>query len=85
MKKTLVQGSFASESGSQRADLRFLPNGYHVVRPGTFVLCARSGKEIPLHALRYWNVELQEAYAGPREALARYLELRAWNGPTTGF
>ena len=46
-----------------------------ILRPGRFVLCAVSGKRIPLEALRYWNPELQEAYAGPAEALERWLEL----------
>ena len=46
-----------------------------VLRPGRFVVCAVSGKRIPLEALRYWNPRLQEAYAGPAEALARWREL----------
>jgi len=43
-----------------------------VLRPGRYVICAVSGKKIPLEALRYWNPQLQEAYAGPAEALARW-------------
>jgi hypothetical protein len=46
-----------------------------VLRPGRFVICAVSGKRIALDALRYWNPRLQEAYAGPAEALARWKEL----------
>jgi hypothetical protein len=46
-----------------------------VLKPGRFVICAVSGKRIPLEALRYWNPALQEAYAGPAEALARWKEL----------
>ena len=46
-----------------------------VVKPGRFVICAVSGKRIPLEGLRYWNPRLQEAYAGPAEALARWKEL----------
>jgi hypothetical protein len=46
-----------------------------VLRPGRFVVCAVSGKKIPLQQLRYWNPRLQEAYAGPVEALARWREL----------
>jgi hypothetical protein len=46
-----------------------------VLKPGRYVLCAVSGKKIPLEALRYWNPTLQEAYAGPNEALARWKEL----------
>jgi hypothetical protein len=38
------------------------------------VICAVSGKKVPLEALRYWSAELQEAYAGPAEALQRWKE-----------
>ncbi len=46
-----------------------------ILRPGRYVLCAVSGKRIPLEALRYWNPILQEAYAGPDEALERWQAL----------
>ncbi|HEY1752302.1 MAG TPA: DUF2093 domain-containing protein [Caulobacteraceae bacterium] len=45
-----------------------------VLRPGRYVLCAVTGKKIPLEALRYWSPELQEAYAGPAQALKRWRE-----------
>ena len=46
-----------------------------VLRPGRYVICAVSGKKIPLETLRYWNPTLQEAYAGPAQALQRWKEL----------
>jgi hypothetical protein len=46
-----------------------------VLRPGRFVLCAVSGKRVPLEDLKYWNPTLQEAYAGPAEALERWRQL----------
>jgi hypothetical protein len=46
-----------------------------VLKPGRHVICAVSGKKIVLDDLRYWNPVLQEAYAGPAEALARWKEL----------
>lgn len=46
-----------------------------VIKPGRFVVCAVSGKRITLESLRYWNPVLQEAYAGPAEALARWRSL----------
>ncbi|HEY2048793.1 MAG TPA: DUF2093 domain-containing protein [Caulobacteraceae bacterium] len=46
-----------------------------VLRPGRFVLCAVSGKRVSLEDLRYWNPSLQEAYAGPAEALERWRQL----------
>lgn len=45
---------------------------YTVLKPGRFVLCAVTGRRIPLEALRYWSAELQEAYAGPEEAVSRW-------------
>ncbi|HEY1880913.1 MAG TPA: DUF2093 domain-containing protein [Caulobacteraceae bacterium] len=48
---------------------------FTLVRPGRYVICAVSGRRIPLEALRYWNPATQEAYAGPAEALSRWKEL----------
>ena len=59
------------------AQLRYGDGEYAILKPGRFVLCAVSGVKIPLEALRYWNPELQEAYAGPKEALARFKQLEA--------
>lgn len=57
------------------AELEFLDGEYRVVRPGSFVLCAVTGMQIPLEALRYWSVDLQEAYASPNVALQRFREM----------
>jgi hypothetical protein len=57
------------------AELEFLDGEYRVVRPGSFVLCAVTGMQIPLEALRYWSVDLQEAYASPAIALQRFREM----------
>jgi len=54
------------------AELEYLDGEYHVVRPGSHVVCAVTGVHIPLEALRYWSVDLQEAYASPAVALARF-------------
>ena len=56
------------------AELEYLDGEYRVVRPGSYVVCAVSGLHIPLEALRYWSVDLQEAYAGPQYALQRFQE-----------
>lgn len=53
------------------AVLRYETPDYVVLKPGDHVVCAVSGRRIPLGALRYWSPELQEAYAGPEEVLAR--------------
>ncbi len=60
---------------AELAQVRYGDGEITVLRPGRYVICAVSGKAIPLEALRYWNPELQEAYAGPAEALARWQEL----------
>ncbi len=44
------------------AKLRYLDGEVQVVTPGAFVRCAVTGRAIPLDELRYWSVELQEAY-----------------------
>jgi len=57
------------------ATVRYGDGEMTVLKPGRFVICAVSGKRIALEGLRYWNPRLQEAYAGPAEALARWKDL----------
>ena len=59
-----------------KAKLKFSPNNFEIVEDGDYVICAVSGKNIPLNQLTYWNVDLQEAYFSPIEAKIRYEELR---------
>lgn len=54
------------------AEVRFLDGDFRVVRPGAFVRCAVTGVPIPLEELRYWSVDLQEAYATPEAVLQRH-------------
>jgi len=56
------------------AELEYLDGEYRVVKTGAYVVCAVTGMHIPLEALRYWNVELQEAYATADMALKRFQE-----------
>ena len=56
------------------AKLHYGDGEYAVLRPGRYVVCAVTGQKIPLEALRYWSPELQEAYAGPEQALQRWKE-----------
>lgn len=60
-------------SSDRPAVLRYEPNGFRVLSPGKFVLCAVSGEAVPLDALRYWSVVRQEAYATPELATRRLL------------
>ena len=53
------------------AKLEYGDGEYRVLRPGAFVRCGVTGQPIALEALRYWNVERQEAYASPQAKLNR--------------
>ncbi|MBH91144.1 MAG: DUF2093 domain-containing protein [Candidatus Marinimicrobia bacterium] len=55
-----------------KAKLKFYPNRFEVVKEGDHVICAVSGKSIPLNKLNYWNVELQEPYYSPTEVMIRH-------------
>ena len=58
------------------AQLEYYANDYHPVKPGSFVRCAVTGKAIPLNELKYWSVELQEAYSSAEISFKRYIETR---------
>ena len=53
------------------AEVEYLDGEIRVLRPGAYVRCAATGEPIPLEDLRYWNVDLQEAYASPEAKLRR--------------
>ena len=53
---------------ANKAKLKFYPNNFEIIEEGDHVLCAISGKKIPLENLNYWNVEEQEAYYSYVEA-----------------
>jgi hypothetical protein len=44
-------------SGENAATLIYGPNGFRVVRPGRFVLCAVTGEPVPRGERRYWSVD----------------------------
>ena len=58
------------------AKLKYLPNNFEVIQDGDHVICAISGKKIPLKDLNYWNVELQEPYFSYVEAFKKREELK---------
>jgi hypothetical protein len=62
-------------AGDPPALVHYSDGEFTVVRPGRYVVCAVSGRRIPLEALRYWNPITQEAFAGPAEALVRWKDL----------
>ena len=59
----------------KKAKLVYKHNSFDIIEEGNFVICAISGKEIPLNQLTYWNVELQEAYYSPSEVNERFKSL----------
>ncbi|MGE3530027.1 MAG: DUF2093 domain-containing protein [Methyloceanibacter sp.] len=69
---------FERSSGFKgEAKVKYLDGEVQVLTPGDFVRCAVTGRNIPLEELRYWSVELQEAYADAGSSLKRFREMRA--------
>ena len=62
------------ERDKGEAKLRYLDGEYEIVTPGGYVVCAVTGTQIPLDALRYWSVDLQEPYANPEVSTRRAQE-----------
>jgi len=53
----------------REAVVEYLDAEFTVIKPGDYVRCAVTGKQIPLDALRYWNVDKQEAYVDAAAAM----------------
>lgn len=47
---------------SDIARVRYLDADFQIIVQGAYVLCAMTGRRIPLDELKYWNVARQEAY-----------------------
>ena len=58
-------------TSTNEAKLEYLDGDFKVLQPGAFVRCAVTGEPVPVDELRYWNVDLQEPYAGPNAKLMR--------------
>ena len=63
--------------GHGEAQLQYLDGDFRVVSPGTYVRCAVTDARIPLDELKYWSVDLQEAYAQPSRRAPAALSRRA--------
>ena len=57
------------------ARLKFGDNNFQVLEQGAYVTCAVTGQQIAIEDLRYWNADLQEAYADADAAERRYRQL----------
>jgi hypothetical protein len=49
--------------GNREAKVRYLDGDFQILMPGSYVICAMTGRQIPLDELRYWSVARQEPYA----------------------
>ena len=57
-------------SGTGRAArVHYMAGTFRLLSDGDHVLCAVTGRRIPLHELRYWSVARQEAYADAEASL----------------
>ena len=56
-------------NGGRTAKLHYLAGTFRVLSSGDHVICAVTGKAIPLDQLRYWSVARQEAYASAEASL----------------
>ncbi|MHB0952225.1 MAG: DUF2093 domain-containing protein [Allorhizobium sp.] len=50
-------------SGNREAKIRYLDADFQILSPGSYVICAMTGKPIMIDELRYWSVARQEPYA----------------------
>ena len=57
----------------QEAQIRYLDADFVILKPGSFVRCAITGKPILIDDLKYWNVDRQEAYLDVDAAYEAYL------------
>jgi hypothetical protein len=70
--RTLAVLNKFGPSGHGEAQVQYLDGDFRVISPGTYVRCAVTGVQIPLDELKYWSVDLQEAYAVPSAVLQRH-------------
>ena len=54
---------------AQPARLHYMAGTFRVLSPGDHVVCAVTGRRIPIDELRYWSVARQEAYASAEASL----------------
>ena len=71
-----VRGDRTGQSrvDGQEARLRYADGDFVIMTSGAFVRCAVSGRPIPLPALRYWSVDLQEPYIDAAAAASRMVD-----------
>lgn len=55
--------------GGKSARVHYLPGTFRLLSDGDHVVCAVTGAHIPLHELKYWSVDRQEAYVDAEASL----------------
>jgi len=66
-----VLNRYDRSSMNGEAEVKYLDGDFRDGRPGAYVRCAVTGVPIPLEELKYWCVDLQEAYVSPEAVLQR--------------
>jgi len=56
-------------NNGREARLHYMQGTFRVLTPGDHVVCAVTGRPIPLDALRYWSVAKQQPYASAEVAV----------------
>jgi hypothetical protein len=59
-----------THGGGRTARVHYLQGTFRLLSDGDHVICAVTGAPIPLHELKYWSVERQEAYVDADASLA---------------
>lgn len=66
--------SFSNANGP--AKISYGAADYLILQAGAYVICAVTGKQIPLDQLRYWSGDLQEPYIDAAASLKRWQEVK---------
>ncbi|MBB4953860.1 hypothetical protein H4S14_001920 [Agrobacterium vitis] len=67
-------------NGNRQATVKYLDADFQITMPGSYVVCAMTGRPITIDELKYWSVDRQEAYVDAAASLEA--EKRAGNLPT---
>ncbi|MPT49148.1 MAG: DUF2093 domain-containing protein [Sphingobium sp.] len=67
-------------SKDQPAKLHYMAYSFRVLSAGDHVLCAVTGRRVPLEDLRYWSIARQEPYADATAATSAEVRARKEQG-----
>ena len=70
---TLTYFNEGTKPLTSEAKLLYLDSDYDILKQGDHVICAISGRKIPLNQLKYWSSDHQEAYASAEFGFKRFL------------